>query len=321
MKNKEIIFVASWDIDIPPKWYGAVEDIIWNYKIFLEKNWFNVKIVNTKNILKLIKETVFVKHKIIHFHYEPYLIISYLLNRLFFRNNKIVFTCHNGYLVNNKETFSFKIIAKIISFFKKANMISISPLMEKYFVSKGFKWKKYIIQNWIDTYKFKQYKNPTKDIIYLWNINKNKWQERLLNHYNLENTIDFVWPYIDKTIDLKNHNYLWIWGKREVFEKLWNYKILVLLTKSEWDPLVIKEALSAGCSILTSKIGGVNLEENEFIKIIDIENKEELKKINTYIKKLLENNSKNRKKIIEYSKKFDWENIIKEYKKVLYSII
>jgi len=95
MQNKEIIFVASGNIEIPPNGYGAVEDIIWNYKIFLERDGYRVKIVNTKNIFTLIRETVFVNDKIIHFHYEPYLIVSYILNKILFRKNKILWTCHN----------------------------------------------------------------------------------------------------------------------------------------------------------------------------------------------------------------------------------
>lgn len=317
MQNREIIFVASWSIFIPPNWYWAVEDIIWNYKNSLEKDWYKIQIVNTKNIFKLIKETVFVKDKIVHFHYEPYLIIGYILNKIFLRNNKILWTCHNWYISTNSESFFYKIIAFVISKFSCSVMISLSPLMEKYFLDKWFKWKKIIIQNWIDNQKFKKIEKASKDIIYLWNINKNKWQELFLNYYNLDKKIDFVWPYLEKNIDLKWNNYLWVWTKKEVYEKLWEYKLLVLLTKSEWDPLVIKEALSAWCSILTSKIWWTNLEENEFIKIIDIDNNFDLKNINNYSNKLLENNHNFRKNILKYSKNFDWINILKEYKIIL----
>lgn len=318
MQNREIIFVASWNIFIPPNWYWAVEDIIWNYKIFLEKIWYSVKIVNTKNIFKLIKETVFVNNKIIHFHYEPYLIISYILNKLLFKNNKILWTSHNWYIANWKESKAYKIIAKIIWFFTDSNMFALSPIMQDYFLKKWFKWKSYILQNWINISKFKKINNPTKDIIYLGLIDNRKWQELFLKYYNLDKKIDFVWPYVDKNIDLKWHNYLWTWTKEEVCNNLWNYKVLVLLTRSEWDPLVVKEALSSWCSILTSKIWWINLDKNKpFIEIIDIYNKNELKNINNSFKELFDNNIKYRKDIFEYSKQFDWENIIKEYKKIL----
>ena len=320
MQNREIIFVASWKIEIPPKWYGAVEDIIWNYKIFLEKEWFKVNVLNTKNIFKLIKKTVFVKNKIIHFHYEPYLIISYILNRIFFRNNKILWTSHNWYISTNNETFFYKIISRIISFFSKSTMISLSSLMEKYFLNKWFNWKAFIIQNWINTSSFNTINKPTKDIIYLWNINKNKWQELFLKYYTLDNKIDFVWPYLDKSINLKWNNYLWTWSKKEVYEKLWEYKVLVLLTKSEWDPLVVKEALSSWCCVLTSKLWWINLMENNFIKIVDIDNDENLININNYLTELLKNNKDYRNDIFKYSEGFDWENIIKDYIETLKSL-
>lgn len=318
MQNKEIIMVASWNIEIPPKWYGAVEDVIWNYKIFLEKEWYKVKIVNTKNLFKLIKETVFVNNKIIHFHYEPYLIISYILNKLLFRNNKILWTSHNWYIANWKESKVYKIIAKIISFFKNSTMLALSPIIQDYFLKKWFKWKSYILQNWINTSKFKKINNPTKDIIYLGLIDNRKWQELFLKYYNLDKKIDFVWPYVDKNIDLKWYNQLWTWTKEEVYNNLWNYKVLVLLTKSEGDPLVVKEALSSWCSILTSKIWWINLDKNKpFIKIVDINNENELKNINNSLKELLDNNIKYRKDIFEYSKQFDWENIVKQYLQII----
>ena len=317
MINKEIIFVASWNISIPPKWYWAVEDIIWNYKIFLEEKWYDIQIVNTKNIFKLIKKTVFVKNKIIHFHYEPYLIISYLLNKVFFRKNKILWTSHNWSIASWRETFFYHIIARIISNFSDSSMFSLSKILENYFLEKGYKWKRSIIQNGINTSEFLKNINPVKDIVYLWVIDGRKWQGLYLEYFNLNIKTDFVWPYLDKSIDLKSHNYLWIWTKDEVFKKLWEYKVLVLLTKSEWDPLVIKEALSAWCSILTSKIWWINIEENNFIKIIDLNNKKDLKNLNKYILKLLNNNNKHREKILKNSKSFDWANIIEDYMKEL----
>lgn len=318
MKTNEIIFIASGNIEIPPNWYWAVEDIIWNYKIFLERQWYNIKIVNTKNIFKLLKETVFVKNKILHFHYEPYLIISYIFNKLFFRSNKILWTSHNGYITNRKETIIYKILSKIVCLFSEIVMISLSSLMEEYFLDKWFKGKKFILQNWINIDNFKKTYKPIKDILYLWNINKNKWQELFLNYFNLDKKVDFVWPYLDNEIDFKWNNYLWVWNKQQVYNNLWEYKVIVLLSNLEvWTPLVLKEAIASWCSILTSKIWWFNLKETKFIKIIDINNQNDLNNINKYINQLIENNIKYREKIFEYSKNFDWENIIEKYKKIL----
>jgi hypothetical protein len=316
MQNKEITFIASWNIEIPPKWYWAVEDIIWNYKIFLEKDWYKVKIVNTKNIFKLIKWTVFVKNKILHFHDEKYLIISYFLNRLFFRNNKIFWTCHNWYIVWWKESRIYKIISKFVVLCRNTTYIAISWILRDYFVNLWFKWKTIILPNWVNTENFKKINKPKKDIVYLWLIEDRKWQELFLK-YSWKYKIDFIWPYPDKIIDLKQNNYLWTWTKEDIYNKLWEYKVLVLLSKSEWDPLVVKEWLSAWCSILTSKIWWINLEETDFIKIIDIKNEEELDNIDNYLLELIKNNEKNREKILKYAKKFDYENIIKKYETTL----
>jgi len=196
-------------------------------------------------------------------------------------------------------------LSRITSNFKDSIMIALSSRMAKYFINLWFTWKYYIIPNWINTKKFKKIDNPQKDIIYLWNINKNKGQELFLQYYSLKYKIDFVWPYLDKTIKLTPHNYLGIWSKEEVYNNLWNYKVLVLLSKSEWDPLVVKEALAAWCSLLVSKSAWINLEETEFIKKIDINNKDELKNINFYLEKLIKENKKLRPKIFKYAKNFD----------------
>jgi len=61
----------------------------------------------------------------------------------------------------------------------------------------------------------------------------------------------------------------------------------------------------------------VNLNETEFIKIIDISNKNDLENIDIFCRKLLEENEKYREDIFEYSKKFDWKKRVQEYEGIL----
>lgn len=122
--DKEIIFVWSWKIPIPPNWYGAVEDIIWNMKTLLEKDNFLVTIINTKNIFHLMKNILALDGKLIHVHYEPYLILIYLVNLLFKKNNNIIWTSHNWYAIFWKESILYKFLASIISKFNKSRNIA-----------------------------------------------------------------------------------------------------------------------------------------------------------------------------------------------------
>ena len=75
----KLCIIGPGIMPIPPHGWGAVESLIWDYKIFIEKYHqdISVTIINTPNPNDIIKQTNEVKPDIIHIQYDNYF---FLLN-------------------------------------------------------------------------------------------------------------------------------------------------------------------------------------------------------------------------------------------------
>lgn len=81
-------------------------------------------------------------------------------------------------------------------------------------------------------------------------------------------SIDFVGPITDDSF-IKTTSYRGSWTRNELYQNLTEYPCLILLSEAEAHPLVIGEALAAGCSIVCSEIAAANLpREKPWIKVI-----------------------------------------------------
>ena len=80
------------------------------------------------------------------------------------------------------------------------------------------------------------------------------------NQYKLQECplIDFVGPITDTNFK-ETRTYKGIWTRSQMYENLTQYPCLVLISKAEGHPLVIGEALAAGCAILCNEISAANL--------------------------------------------------------------
>lgn len=93
--------IAPGFLEIPPKSWGAVEIIIWDYKYYLEKLGHDVKIVNINNKKIALDEINNYNPDICHCHYDYY---SDVLNQCNYTTNCMIF--------RNKE--NYKMIAESI---------------------------------------------------------------------------------------------------------------------------------------------------------------------------------------------------------------
>ena len=89
---------------------------------------------------------------------------------------------------------------------------------------------------------------------------------------------------------------------------------MLLLSKGEADPLVIKEALVAGLGVVVNQTSSKNLESNEFITVID---ENQINNLDYIQSKIDENRTKSitmRERINNYGKKkFSWDVLIDKY--------
>lgn len=310
---KKICLVGPGIMSIPPKGWGAVEILIWDYYLQLKKMNIDVTIVNkiTKNnfeqrninspyIKELINEINSGNYTFVHIHYDVLFHIADYLNC------KVGLTSHYPY-INKKEKHKNDMFENIFNIMINTNHINFMlSEKDKIFLEKYGAKNCYMLENGVNKDVFSFYTKPKYDkTIYLGKISKRKRQHIYCNLKNL----DVIGP---GGKHLKN--WKGVWSRDEVYKNLSNYGNILLISDGEADPLVIKEALICGLGVVVNETSSKNLKENDFITII------EESKINdlAYIqKKIDENRNKSmlmRNEIVKYGEEnFGWDILMKKY--------
>jgi len=129
-------------IEIPPKSWGAIEKIIWNYKIQLENLGHQVEIVYPNEIMENGK----LKYDIVHFHAANQCLSSYMDNQ-----TPYVFSLHDHHVVRygkQSTTFSENLMAmkkSVASFTHAEYLIDYFDTTDKlYYLSHGVDTNLYV---------------------------------------------------------------------------------------------------------------------------------------------------------------------------------
>lgn len=318
----KIALIGPGIMTIPPNGWGAVEILIWDYYNELSNLNHNVSIINkirnnpqeqstydTKYCQELIKEINEGNYDFIHLHYDSlYHILPFLTTK------QIAFTSHYPYIDNdskhNNDGFT-----NIFKFMINNNKYINFVLAQKdinFLIQKGADFKYLVLlENGIDTrsFIFKETGILMNKTIYLGQINERKGQHK----YCYLNNIDIIGP--DGNHNLLNNNYKGLWSRNDVQTKLTEYGNLLLLSKGEADPLVVKEALMCGLGVVINATSSKNLSSYcDFITIIEDDKMDDL----IYIQnKMDENRQKSillKNEIRKYAEdNFSWNIFIKKY--------
>ena len=291
-----ICLIGPGIMSIPPKGWGAVEILIWDYYCELKKQGHKVDIINKKrkthyeqvNInsnycRELINEINEGFYDFVHLHYD---VLYHILPHLKCKRKAI--TSHYPY-IDQVERHTYDGFNNIFNFMvSNDNIINFvladkdMKMLEKYGADK----KKIVkMKNGINSSLFNFEKNPIcgNRTLYLGKIDKRKNQ----HNYQSISYIDFVGPLNCNKFD-KTKNYIGSWTRDEVHNNLTKYGNLLLLSNGEADPLVVKEALISGLGVVVNFTSGQNLDEKPFITIIPDEKMNDL----VYIKNKLDENRK-----------------------------
>lgn len=125
--------------------------------------------------------------------------------------------------------------------------------------------------------------------------------------------IDFVGPLSDDEFKIDAH-YKGKWTRKELYENLTNYPCLVLLSEAEAHPLVIGEALAAGCAIVCNEISAANLPRNKpWIRVLS-NGPLTLEDLNRHIQEMCEIGCRHRNEIRDWAvTNIDWRIRAKTY--------
>jgi len=313
-RKMKLILIAPGMKPVPPVGWGAIESLIWDYYENLKKQEVDVYIINTGHYAEVITICNNIKPDVIHIMYDDH--IRFVP---FLRCNKILYTSHFAYITSPKfgeiagDYYYPKIFKKVIEYQKKIQVNSISPMISQVYRNHGFTGKINDICNGAreDLFRYTLEPNKSNRSVYVAKIEERKSQYK----YQSIADIDFVGNYHDSTFDKTNPNYLGEWSKETLYENLTEYGNLVLLSKGEADPLVVKEGLIAGLGVVVSECCIANLDlSKEYITVIPNDKLEDVEYITQKIIENREHSISHRNEIREYAmEKFAWSSIIRKY--------
>lgn len=293
---------------IPPKAWGAVEIIVWQYYNELKNLDIDVNFISNKSdkvVIDYINKNNFT---IVHIMYDNLITIVPKI-----KNNcgKIIYTTHWAYLPqifkNNKMYKPFK---NLMQYHQDVIIFALSKEIKEVYIKAGIKNNNInVIHNGAcsRSFLYKDYPNFPDKTIY---VGKIELRKRQYLYKNIK-SIFYVGHYHDS--NFSSENYLGSWNKETLYQNLTDYANILLMSDGEADPLVIKEALMAGLGVVCNEISSANLDKDkDFITIIPDEKYNDI----SFIEDALEKNRKisvlRRKEIREYAlDKFSWKNIIK----------
>ena len=300
----KIVLIGPGIMPIPPTGWGAVEILVWDTKVALEKLGHEVLIINTKNGREIIDKINTFRPDFVHVHYDEFVPLVPFIQY----PNAI--TSHYGYLERPKMFGGYTNVAN--EFMRiKPNVFCLSEGIEKVYNVMFNIPNTFITPNGVNVDEFNFVSDPEHSdrSIYLAKIDYRKRQ-------HLFQSIDSLWyagNIADDRFNTKK-NYLGEWSKDRLYNELTEYGNLVLLSDGEAHPLVCMEALVAGLGVVVCEWGKANLDTTkEFITVIPEDKIEDISYVEEQIIKNREYSIAHRDEIREYGEQFDWVKVIEKH--------
>ena len=308
----KFVLVAPGTTCIPPKGWGAIESIVWDYYQELITQGHQVVIVNRTNQNDIIKECNRHYGSIIHIMYDDHISIVPKLTA-----KRILYTSHMAYLTHpDFETIAQRyyhgIFKKVIEYQSRITLHALSKEIEDVYKKHGYTGKSVVLRNGASHFRTTLAPQKGYRSLYVGKIESRKSQYK----YQTISSIDFVGNYQDSPFESCNH--LGEWDKPTLYDSLTDYGNLLLLSNGEADPLVVKEALVAGLGVVVSECSCANLDlSKEFITVIPNNKLDDLAYVSAQLEKNRAYSLTHRQEILEYATHFKWNTIIKEYVSLL----
>lgn len=313
----KIAIIGPGVMPIPPKGWGAVESLIWDYGMTLKKIGHKVIIVNTQNYSEIIKNVNEFNPDFVHLQYDNFADVLKHLNC-----KTIAATSHFGYIEQYSTHHEYN---HILNNFINGDfyIFCLSEAIKQTYIKLGVSENRLFVTPNGCRYDLFEYQDDISKVkdksIYLAKIDYRKRQHLFQNISDL----DFAGNNADNRFNVNSSNYLGEWSKEFLYQNLTNYSNLVLLSDGEADPLVTKEALMAGLGCVISEYATANLDINlPFITVIPENKINDLTYVESQIKLNRDISRQNRKLIREYGiKNFNWDDLVFKYISLVESIV
>ena len=302
-----ISIVGPGIMPIPPTGWGAVEILIWDQKLALEKLGHRVQIVNTQSPTEIIKKINSFRPDFVHIQYDDFIeLYPYI-------QYPCAITSHFGYLEQpNRWDYYGDRIAVPFGRIKPNIFCLSSGIRDTYRDQLDIPENRlFVTPNGVNIEQFEFSKEPDYPdrSIYLAKIDYRKRQFM----FQGINSLYYAGNNADPRFDTSN-NYLGEWSKEDLYKNLTEYGNLVLLSDGEAHPLVCLEAFAAGLGVVVSEWAAANLDiRKSFISVIPEDKISNIKYVEEEVVKNREYSIAHRDEILEYGKEFDWVNVIENH--------
>lgn len=314
----KIALVGPGIIEIPPKGWGAVESLIWDYATELSELGHEGVIINTPDREQILSDLQEDEYDFIHVHYDVFYDLMDSIRKVC-PNSKLAISSHYPY-IDQPERHNFDGYSRIYKWLisnKNYYNFCISEKDYNTYLKDGARSDKLLIcKNGAQHRDYNYTIKPEKSdrTLYLGKIEPRKRQDI----YQSINTIDFVGHYTPTTSFDVEKNYLGEWDHQHKLEQVTHYGNMLLLSDGEnGTPLVIKEALICGLGVVVSKYAAHDLDLSlPFVTVIDDEYWNDI----NYVEEMIIQNRKislsMRDEIRDYGiRNFSWETLVKTYVK------
>jgi hypothetical protein len=294
-------------LPIPPIGWGAVESLIWDMKLSLNKLGHDVQIINVGDPYRIIQLINEYRPDFVHINYDDWVgLYPYI-------QYPCAVTTHFAYIERPEMMGDYR--QRVFDQFKriKPNIFGLSENINVVYnyLAEIPENNLYLNPNGVALNNFKVSQNPKHSdrSIYLAKIDHRKRQY-------LFQDIDSLW-YVGNIADNRfdqNKNYLGEWKKEYLYDNLTEYGNLVLLSDGEAHPLVCMEAFAAGLGVVISQWAAANLDiGKKFITIIPEDKISDIKFIEHCIEENRKYSIEHRNEILHYAKQFEWCRILENY--------
>ena len=311
----KIALVAGGHLPIPPKGWGGVEHLIWNFHNQLKKIGDEVSIINTTSIDQIVEKLNSENFDAVHLHYDQFANVKPHLNC-----EKKMITSHYPYLENPEPQYTF-LYGLLNS--SESHIVCLSDRIKKEFLHRGSDSTNVSVLPCgidVDSYSIDEESvlYPDRSIV----VGKIEPRKRQAFLQNKNLNIDFIGNNTDPNFDTNDPCYYGEQSKQDIMDNLTSYANMVLLSSGEAHPFVCLEAMASGLGLVLSEQSTANLDVDlPFINVIP-----DAKLNDTdFLRDQIVSNRKTslimRKEIRQYCKEnFDWCAIIQKYKEIIDSI-
>ena len=308
----KIALVAGGHLPIPPKGWGGVEHLIWNFHNQLKKIGDEVSIINTTSIDQIVEKLNSENFDAVHLHYDQY---ANLMPHI--KCNKRMVTSHYPYLENPEPQYTFLYDLLNTS---KSHIVCLSDRIKKEFLHRGSDSTNVSVLPCgidVDSYSIDEESvlYPDRSIV----VGKIEPRKRQAFLQNKNLNIDFIGNNTDPNFDTNDPCYYGEQSKQDIMDNLTSYANMVLLSSGEAHPFVCLEAMASGLGLVLSEQSTANLDVDlPFINVIPDTKLDDTDFLRDQIVSNRKTSLTMRKEIRQYCKdNFDWCAIIQKYKGII----